>query len=85
MVNFGPNDRDARDRENDPIEARTARRGQQGGNGNQAAANDRAPDDALGDPVESREEGGTQHGRKGQAQSPKQSNHFEPPKEKEGH
>lgn len=80
MVNFGPNDR-----ENGPIDARTARSGQQGKNGNQDAANDRGPSEPLGEPVESREEGATQHARKGHAQSPKQSNHFEPPKHKEGH
>ena len=29
--------------------------------------------------------GQPQHARKGQAQSPVEENHFEPPKEKEGH
>ena len=42
-------------------------------------------DDALGEPVQSREAGFAQHARQGQAQSPKQTNHFEPPKEQEGH
>ena len=42
-------------------------------------------DDALGEPVQSREAGFAQHARKGQAESPKQTNHFEPPKQKEGH
>ena len=42
-------------------------------------------DDALGEPVESREAGFAQHARKGQAESPKQTNHFEPPKHREGH
>jgi hypothetical protein len=42
-------------------------------------------DDALGEPVASREAGFAQHARKGQAESPKQTNHFEPPKHKEGH
>ena len=37
-------------------------------------------DDALGEPVETREAGFAQHARKGQAESPKQTNHFEPPR-----
>ena len=37
-------------------------------------------DDALGEPVASREAGFAQHARKGQAESPKQTNHFEPPR-----
>ena len=39
----------------------------------------------LGAPVDSRQSGNVQHDRKGQAESPKQTNHFEPPRHKEGH
>ena len=98
MVNFGPNDQDPRDGKRggekaDPRESggqlnardasdRNAGAGQEG--------DDRSGDtsrhgEPLGEPVESRENGAAQHGRQGQAQSPKQTNHYEPPKRKEGH
>ena len=97
MVNFGPDDRDRdpRGKQGDQS-AEEGRRATPGGKEDRAGLtrNERYdqphnghPHHAgpLGEPVESREQGAAQHGRQGQAQSPKQSNHFEPPPTKEGH
>lgn len=98
MVNFGPDDQDPRDAKRggekaDPRESggqqhardaseRNAGIGQEGDerNGNQTRHGE-----PLGAPVETRENGSQQHARQGQAQSPRQTNHFEPPRHKEGH
>ena len=92
MTNYGPDDRDPRDEPNggEPLEGKVARetaegreRSRQGDGANDGDTS--RGDDALGPPVASREAGFAQHARKGQAESPKQTNHFEPPKEQEGH
>lgn len=76
MTNYGPNDRDPRDGPNrgDTLEGKVARETAEG------AEEIATHDEGLGEPVRSREEGFAQHARKGQAESPKQTNHFEPPR-----
>lgn len=91
MTNYGPNDRDPRDEpQGEPLSGKIARETAQGRERSQEGdgANDgdtSRGDDILGEPVETREAGFAQHARQGQAQSPKQTNHFEPPRHKEGH
>ena len=82
MTNYGPNDRDARDGPNkgETLEGKVARESADAA----ATAGDvtelETHDQGLGEPVHSREEGFAQHARRGQAESPKQTNHFEPPR-----
>ncbi|HEX2780535.1 MAG TPA: hypothetical protein VHM30_13605 [Gemmatimonadaceae bacterium] len=98
MADYGPNDRDPRDepRGGEKLEGQVARETAEGrehtGGAERSRQGDGANDgdtsrgdDALGEPVQSREAGFAQHARQGQAQSPKQTNHFEPPKDQEGH
>lgn len=76
MTNYGPNDRDPRDgpNRNQTLEGKVARETAEG------AEEIETHDEGLGEPVRSREEGFAQHARKGQAESPTQTNHFEPPR-----
>jgi hypothetical protein len=76
MTNYGPNDRDSRDGPNkgETLEGKVARETADG------AEEIATHDEGLGEPVQSREAGFAQHARKGQAESPKQTNHFEPPR-----
>lgn len=98
MVNFGPNDQDPRDstrggEKADPRESGGQLGARDAGSGapdtEQQEGDERSEgrrhSEPLGAPVESRENGAQQHGRRGQAGSPVQTNHFEPPRKKEGH
>ena len=97
MVNFGPNDQDPRDAKRGSEKADPR---ENGGELSARDASDRNPgteqegddrnegrrhSEPLGAPVESRENGSQQHARRGQAESPVQTNHYEPPRQKEGH
>jgi hypothetical protein len=97
MVNFGPNDQDPRDGKRggekaDPRESGGELSARDAGDRNPGGEQEgddrhegRRHSEPLGEPVESRENGAQQHGRRGQAESPVQTNHFEPPRQKEGH
>lgn len=82
-------DRDlARDSHGEPQEGRDASRGAERG---AASAADAQGMRELADRIGSGAQEGRatderdQHARRGQAQSPVQTNHFEPPRQKEGH
>lgn len=97
MVNFGPDDQDPRDsrrggEKGDPRESGGELGARDAGDRNPGSGQEgddrsegRRHSEPLGAPVESRENGAQQHGRRGQAESPVQTNHFEPPRQKEGH
>lgn len=82
MTNYGPNDRDSRDGPNkgETLEGKVARETENGRDEVEEQHTHKDHDAPLGEPVRTREEGFAQHARKGQAESPKQTNHFEPPR-----
>ena len=82
MTNYGPNDRDSRDGPNkgETLEGKVARESAEDAADVGDVTELETHGQGLGEPVHSREEGFAQHARRGQAESPKQTNHFEPPR-----
>ena len=78
-------DADGRDEFNQDLQRDNARR--TGGAGGERPADDRLEltSSARHDPAETDQGEFPQHARKGQAESPVEQNHYEPPKKKEGH
>ena len=84
------NDRNADRPQRDAFDedlANDNRRGREGGTMGDLARDTRSSIGAAGltDDQQERGEGRVQHDRKGQAESPRELNHYEPPRHKEGH